>query len=99
MRQQRRDRRAHGGRVERSLRRVEDERVGIAALSRELLLEQINHLLGLGPGQAEHGHVIRPDGMGHDRRQDRYGHPRHDDTAAMSDAPAGETKHDYTNRR
>ena len=94
-RQQRRDRAAHGRRIDRSPRDVNDDRVDIATLGPKLPLEQINSPLRFGSRQTEHSHVIRPDGLGNNGRKDRDGHPRHDNPATMSDTPAGETKHRY----
>ena len=91
--QQRRHRRAHGRRVDRSARDVEYDRVRVAALSLELVLEQVNRALRLGPWQAEYGGVVRPHSLGHDRGEDRHGHPAHHDAAAVSDAPSSETQH------
>ena len=92
-RQHRRDRGAHGRRVDRSPRDVEDDRVRVAALRRELLRKQIVGPLGVRSRKAVDGDVVRPDHVGDDRRADRDDHPRDDDTSAVSHAPAGQTAH------
>ena len=86
---------ALGRRIDRSLRDMNDDRVDIAALGPKLPLEQVNRSLRLGPGQTEHGHVIRPDGLSNNGRQDRDSHPRHHNPATMSDTPASEAQHRY----
>ena len=73
------DRAAHGRRVDRAVRDVEDDRVGVAALRLELALQQVARPLRLGAGQAEHGDVVRPNRLREHRRQDRDGDPHEHD--------------------
>jgi hypothetical protein len=72
---------------------MKDDRVGVPALSREVLREQVVGALRIGPRKTEDRVVIRTYRMGHDRRGNRHDNPRYDDNAAVSDAPASETQH------
>ena len=94
-RQQRRDRRPHRWRVDRPTRNMKHDRVGIAALSLEIPLEQVKRPLRLGARQTERGHVSRPHGMRHHGRENRQRHPRNHHAPTMGYTPAGNATHRY----
>ena len=76
---------------------MEDDRVGVAALSRELRLEQVQGALCLGPRQGEVRGVLAADGAGDESGEDRHRDPGRDHTAPVCDAPARQT-HDHSIR-
>ena len=91
--EQRGDRRAYRGRVDRAVGRVEDDRVDVAALGFELAVEQVDDVLGLGPREAEVGRVLAPDGSRDHGRDDRDRDPSADHPPTMGDAPPSQPEH------
>ena len=73
------------------MRDVNDDRVDIAALSRELIFEQVTGPLGLSAGKAEDRYVVRADRVGDDRGEDCNANPGRHDGAAVGHTPAGES--------
>jgi len=78
------------------VRGVEHDRVDVAALRGELVLEQVERLLGLRSGQAEVRGVIAPGSARDDRGEHRHHKPGHEHAAAVGDAPACEFQHYVT---
>lgn len=72
---------------------VEDDRVCVPTLSREVLLEQIGRALGLGAGKAVLGDGVRPDRASDDGQHDGERHLCDREAAAMGHATPSETQH------
>ena len=94
--EQLRHRRANLRVVDGAVRVVEHDRVDVAALRGEFLLEQVERPLGLRSGQAEVSGVIAPGSARDGGRDDRHDNPRHEHATAMSDAPACDFQHYVT---
>ena len=75
------------------MRDVEHDRVDVAALGPELLVQQIAGALGLGPGQSEIGGVAVADRPRDDGGEDRDHDPGRDNPATVADAPSRDAQH------
>ena len=93
--EERDDRSPYSRRINRAVRDMEDDRVGVTTLSGELVREQIMSPLRLRAREAEDADVVRPDDACDDRYENGHADPRDDNRTTVSHAPASERTHPY----